>query len=192
MLGIAGPPGSGKSTLAAALAAELGPVAALVPMDGFHLHDDVLAFLGLADVKGAPATFDVGGLVSLLERLRRGDEDVVYAPTFDRSRELSLAGVLPVPREVPLVVVEGNYLLTNDGAWARVRGLLHEAWFVHVDDDVRVPRLVARHVAHGRDLEAAREWVERSDEANARLVQQTAGRADVVLDATRWQLAAGR
>ncbi|MGN6089808.1 MAG: nucleoside/nucleotide kinase family protein [Actinomycetales bacterium] len=194
LLGIAGPPGGGKSTLAEALVRHLGPQAALVPMDGFHLDDGVLARLGLAEVKGAPTTFDVGGLVALLHRLRHGgedgdedgDEEVVYAPVFDRTRELSLAGALAVPRGVPLVVVEGNYLLTNDGAWASVRGLLHEAWYVHVDDEVRVPRLVARHVAHGRTPDAARTWVERSDEANAQLVKQTAARADVVLDATRW------
>lgn len=186
LLGVAGPPGCGKSTLAEALVRHLGPQSALVPMDGFHLDDGVLARLGLAEVKGAPTTFDVGGLVALLHRLRRGDEDVVYAPVFDRTRELSLAGALAVPRGVPLVVVEGNYLLTNDGAWASVRGLLDEAWYVHVDDEVRVPRLVARHVAHGRTPDAARTWVERSDEANARLVKQTAPRADVVLDATRW------
>jgi pantothenate kinase len=36
-LGIAGGPGVGKSTLAQALVAAVGPAAAYVPMDGFHM-----------------------------------------------------------------------------------------------------------------------------------------------------------
>ncbi|MDQ1664002.1 MAG: hypothetical protein QOH75_33, partial [Actinomycetota bacterium] len=36
LLGIAGAPGAGKSTLAERLVSDLGPAAAVVPMDGFH------------------------------------------------------------------------------------------------------------------------------------------------------------
>jgi pantothenate kinase len=35
--------------------------AAVVPMDGFHYDDAVLAGLGLSGRKGAPETFDFGG-----------------------------------------------------------------------------------------------------------------------------------
>jgi pantothenate kinase len=80
-----------------------------------------------------------------------------------------------------LVVVEGNYLLL-DGPWAPVRGLLDAVWHLRLPDAIRVPDLVARHVAHGRTPEAAREWVLRSDEANARLVAAAAHRADAVVD----------
>ena len=97
VLGLAGPPGAGKSTLAAALVDVLGDRAALVPLDGFHLDDDVLAALGRADRKGAADTFDADGYVALLRRLRAADDAVVYAPRFDRDRELSLAGALPSP-----------------------------------------------------------------------------------------------
>ena len=37
ILGIAGPPAAGKSTLAERLTSDLGPRAALLPMDGYHL-----------------------------------------------------------------------------------------------------------------------------------------------------------
>ena len=50
-----------------------------------------------------------------------------------------------------------------------------------VDPATRLERLVARHVAHGRTPEAAREWVLRNDEVNARLVDGTARRADGVV-----------
>ncbi len=46
VLGVTGPPGAGKSTLAAAIVSGVGPAAALVPMDGFHLSNQVLMSLG--------------------------------------------------------------------------------------------------------------------------------------------------
>src|SRR3712207_5395324 len=70
ILGIAGPPGSGKSTLAGMIAAQLGDVAAVVPMDGFHLAQAELVRLGRRDRMGAPDTFDAAGYVALLRRLR--------------------------------------------------------------------------------------------------------------------------
>lgn len=181
VLGLAGPPGAGKSTLAAQLVADLGEAAVVVPLDGFHLHDDELARLGRADRKGAPDTFDVAGYVALLRRLR--SEDAVYAPLFDREREQSLAGAIPVLPEHRLVVTEGNYLLLDQPGWRDVQPLLDECWYVDLDDAVRAERLVSRHVRHGRTRSAAEEWVTRSDEVNARLVVPTRERADLVVTA---------
>ncbi|MDX6301956.1 MAG: hypothetical protein QOF53_3170, partial [Nocardioidaceae bacterium] len=90
LLGVCGAPGAGKSTLARRLAEAVGPAAVVVPMDGFHLHDDELARMGLSDRKGAPETFDVGGYTALLHRIRSETDHTVYAPEFDRSRELSV------------------------------------------------------------------------------------------------------
>jgi pantothenate kinase len=181
LLGITGPPGSGKSTLAARVAERVGDAAALVPMDGFHLAQPELVRLGRRDRMGAPDTFDAAGYVALLRRLRRLDEDVVYAPEFRREVEEPIAGAIPVARSCPLVVTEGNYLLLGDGGWAPVRPLLDEVWYVEVDDRTRVERLVRRHVAFGKTPEAARDWVLRSDEANAARVAATRDRADLVV-----------
>jgi pantothenate kinase len=180
LLGIAGAPGAGKSTLAAALVAALHGRAALVPMDGFHLADAELDRLGRRDRKGAPDTFDVAGYVHLLRRLHDRDDDVVYAPVFVREQEQAVAGALAVPREVPLVVTEGNYLLA-DGPFRPVRDLLTEAWFLDLDPALRRARLVTRHVGHGRSAEQAAEWVSRTDEPNAALVDATRSRADLVV-----------
>ena len=180
LLGLAGPPGAGKSTLAAALVTALEGSAALVPMDGFHLADPQLERLGRRDRKGAPDTFDAAGYVHLLRRLRDRDDEMVYAPVFVREQEQAVAGALAVPRDVPLVVTEGNYLLA-DGPFAPVRDLLTECWYVELDPAVRVPRLIARHVAHGRSAPEAERWVLDSDEPNARLVEATRSRADLVL-----------
>ncbi|MET9640219.1 nucleoside/nucleotide kinase family protein [Streptomyces virginiae] len=183
ILGVAGPPGAGKSTLAARLAEALGPrTAVVVPMDGFHLAQAELDRLGRADRKGAPDTFDAAGYVSLLLRLRASDGATVYAPAFDRSVEEPIAGSIPVPPDVPLVITEGNYLLHDAGEWAGVRPLLDEIWYCAPDEDTRVRRLVERHVRHGREPADARAWVARSDEANARLIACGRHRADLVVD----------
>jgi pantothenate kinase len=154
----------------------------VVPMDGFHLANEELARLGRASRKGAPDTFDAAGYVALLRRLRTA-RDTVYAPQFHRDIEQAIAGAIAVPPSMPLVVTEGNYLLLDEEPWAQVRGLLDEAWFVETDEASRRERLVQRHVDHGRAPEAAREWVMRSDEANAALVAGTRASADAVL---RW------
>ena len=181
MLGITGPPGSGKSTLTAALAAALGESVAVVPMDGFHLAQTELKRLNRTERKGAPDTFDTAGFVAMLRRLRSADEPVVYAPLFRREIEEPIACALPVAGQVPLVIVEGNYLLLDHPDWRPVRSLLDECWFLTLDDDLRVERLVARHVAHGRHPDEAREWVLRSDEANALLVAAGRDRADRIV-----------
>lgn len=185
LLGITGPPGAGKSTVSAALLAALPPGGAVVvPMDGYHLAQAELERLGRADRKGAPDTFDAAGFVALLHRIRaqRPGDPPVYAPLFRREIEEPVAGAVAVDAAVPVVLVEGNYLLLGDGDWAGVRDLLDACWYVGVPDDVRVERLVARHVAHGRSPDAAAAWVHRSDEANARLVAATRGRADAVVN----------
>jgi pantothenate kinase len=181
ILGICGAPGAGKSTLAAQVVEAVGAAAVTVPMDGFHLHDDELARLGLSERKGAPETFDVGGYVALLQRLRTETGRVVYAPAFDRSRELALAGAIAVRPEHLLIVTEGNYLLHDAPGWSQVRSTLDEVWFVDADERTRVSRLVERRMAHGQSREVAERWATVSDQANAELVAQTRGSADLLV-----------
>lgn len=188
LLGIAGSPGAGKTTLAerlvAALNGDVAPWAAHVPMDGFHLADAELDRLGRRDRKGAPDTFDAAGYAALLRRLREDEDDVVYAPGFERTLEQPLAGAVPVPRSARLVVTEGNYLLVPDRDWARVRPQLDEVWFCELDEEERVRRLVARHERFGKDHDTAVAWVHGTDEHNARLVATTREHADLVVPGT--------
>ncbi|WDV56426.1 nucleoside/nucleotide kinase family protein [Streptomyces coeruleorubidus] len=186
ILGITGSPGAGKSTLAERLVRELNgsgdPWVAHVPMDGFHLADAELERLGRRDRKGAPDTFDAAGYAALLRRLREEThDDVVYAPGFERVLEQPIAGAIPVPPTARLVVTEGNYLLLETGAWARVHRWLDEVWFCELPEPERLRRLVARHEEFGKSHEEAVAWVMRSDQRNAELVATTRDRADLVV-----------
>ena len=189
IIGITGCPGAGKSMFAAGLAAERGPGAVVVPMDGFHIAHDELERLGRADRKGAPDTFDLEGYLSLLERIRADGASTIYAPAFDRRTETSLAGAIAVDPEHTTVITEGNYLLHAADGWQRVRPLLHECWYVECHEAVRIVRLLARHIENGRSGHAAAQWVHDVDEPNARLVRATRADADVVIYAEDGRLA---
>ena len=183
LLGVTGAPGAGKSTISARLLAAFGDACVVVPMDGFHLAQTTLERLGRADRKGAPDTFDAAGFVALLHRLRHPvPGETVWAPEYRREAHNAIAGALAVPAEVPLVVVEGNYLLVREHGFAPVAGLLDETWYVALDDEVRLSRLIARHERFGKPPDAARAWSLGPDEANARLIAATASRADLVVD----------
>ncbi|PZE40644.1 nucleoside/nucleotide kinase family protein [Curtobacterium sp. MCSS17_006] len=182
VLGIAGAPGAGKSTLArrivTAVDDRLGAGTAVqVPMDGFHLSNAALDALGRHDRKGAADTFDADGYVALVRRLVAADEDVVWAPDFDRRVDEPVAGSIAVPRAARLVVSEGNYLLDDTAPWTALPALFTETWFCAVADDVRLDRLVGRHMRHGRDHDAARAWAVEVDGVNAARVAPTVIRA---------------
>jgi pantothenate kinase len=183
ILGVTGPPGAGKSSLAAALAARVGAKqvrAEVVSMDGYHLPDEELRRLNRLDRKGAPDTFDADAFIMMLRQLRTADGPV-WAPAFDRHRELTIPQAIMIPPTTELVIVEGNYLLLDTEPWNQARALLDEVWFVDHPD--RIARLVGRHVEFGRQRDAALERATTgSDGENARLILSTMHRADLVLE----------
>lgn len=182
ILGIAGAPGSGKSTFAAWLQEQFSPgTAVVVPMDGFHLGNAIIEGTPLRERKGAIDTFDGGGYLSLLRRLVRRDEAVVYAPEFRRTLDEPVAASIAVPADVPLVITEGNYLLAEQEPWKEVRAQLDEVWFLETPPALRLQRLVDRHVSFGMDRAAAAAWATGPDEANARLIQAGRPTADRII-----------
>ncbi len=183
VLGITGAPAAGKTTLAGELAAALGAGVAHVPMDGFHLADAELERLGLRDRKGAPETFDPLGYAALLRRLIQDEDEIVYAPGFERAIEQPIAGAIPIERPARLIVTEGNYLLLDTPRWRTVRPLLAEVWYADLDQDTRMDRLVARHIRFGKPEPAAIAWANGTDERNAAVIAATRDRADLVIPA---------
>ena len=182
LIGIIGKPGAGKSTLSKFLMAKLPKeFVTVVPMDGYHLSNKVLKDLKRADRKGAPDTFDVAGFISLVKRIRTEQTQNIYYPIFDRAIEESIAAQGVVTSATKVVIVEGNYLLHDDGGWEVCNDLLDESWMVDVDDDKRISRLISRHIAYGKDPEAAKAWAKGTDEVNAKLIERGRNRADFVV-----------
>ena len=182
IVGLIGKPGAGKSTLSAQLIEHLGAQAAILNMDGYHLSNLALRELGRADRKGAPDTFDALGFTAILQRVKNQVDQDIYFPVFDRSIEESIAAQGVITPEVKLVITEGNYLLHNENNWGGVKELLDESWFIEVDDQIRIERLVNRHHKFGKSKADAHSWATGSDENNARIVAQTRELADVIIN----------
>jgi pantothenate kinase len=66
--------------------------------------------------------------------------------------------------------------------WGRIRPLIDLCVYLELDEEVRVGRLIARHVAHGRTRDEAERFVEASDQVNARLIGATRSLADLVVN----------
>jgi pantothenate kinase len=178
LFGIAGPPGCGKSTLAGDLAETLD--APVVAMDGFHHTNATLAARGRLDVKGAPETFRSADFVELVVQLRDGTE-VVECAGFDRRVDEPVPGWTTVAPGDSLVIVEGNYLLLDEPPWASLAELFDAIAYLDVSEEIRVRRLIDRHVEFGRSRADAAAFVRRSDALNAVRVEASRDRADLVV-----------
>jgi len=182
---IAGAPGSGKSTLADKLVGKLNArsqgQAAVLPMDGYHYDDLYLVPAGLRPRKGAPMTFDVGGLFHTLLRLRTRDEAEVAVPVFDRKIEIARAGARLIPKDVPVIVVEGNWLLLNQSPWDRLRPMFDVTVMVDVPEHVLRARLRGRWERLGLTEEQIVEKLEENDLPNGRWVRDGSIPADRVI-----------
>lgn len=185
IIAIAGAPGSGKSTLSDYLANALNQrspgSAAIVPMDGFHFDDAVLHARGTHARKGAPFTFDVGGMAAVLRRLKENTEEEIAVPVFDRGLEISRAGGRLIAQSTPLLLVEGNYLLLDKHPWTALRPTFDLTVFVRVPLDELERRLVQRWIDHGFDPAAAQRRAHDNDLENAKLIESHSAAADFTL-----------
>lgn len=182
VLAIAGAPGAGKSTLVERLAEALsGEPVAILPMDGFHYDDAVLHAMGRRPWKGAPDTFDVGGLRTTLKRLRDPAEGPVAVPVFDRDLEISRGSARIIGPEVKLILAEGNYLLLGRDPWASLRPLFDATVMIDVPEAELKRRLGARWVGYGLTAAEIEFKLEGNDLPNGRVIATSSGPADYVL-----------
>ena len=178
ILGIVGKPGVGKSTFTQFLSEHIASESiSILPMDGFHMSNERLIEFGRRDRKGAPDTFDVDDFAKSLADVRAGHGSDIRFPIFKREIEASIPDAGLIPAQAKLVVVEGNYLLHDHFGWEKIGDYLDETWFLDLDDELRMQRLIARHIQYGKTPEAANEWSRGTDEVNARLIEQSRSRA---------------
>jgi pantothenate kinase len=187
VVAIAGAPGSGKSTLAERWVSRLNEAtpgtAALLPMDGYHYDDSILVERGLRARKGAPETFDVLGLLHMLDRLKRNQEDEIAVPVFDRDLEISRAGARLIPRAIRALIVEGNYLLLDQHPWSGLHAMFDITVAIDPPEDILRQRLVERWRSYGFSPTEIEAKVERNDLPNGRYVMTKSKPADFVLRA---------
>ncbi len=181
---IVGPPGSGKSTLAAAVVDNINDdtdgLAALVPMDGYHLDNEELIARGLLRCKGAPETFAVESLLELISAIRNTGGDIRY-PTFDRSLDATVPNGGLLKHDVPIVVVEGNYLLLDRPIWRQLAPLFDVTVFLNPPKAELKRRLVDRWLHYGFSPSEAERKALGNDMVNAELVLDSSLPADLCL-----------
>jgi len=191
VLGLIGLPGAGKSTLghrlAQAVNIRLGSLRMqTLGMDGFHRTRAALAqFPDPAHAvrrRGAPWTFDATGLADRVRQLRdaaRAPAPLAVAwPGFEHGAGDPVEDAVIVGPDIRVVLVEGLYLLHQADGW-NLDGLLDECWYLDVDLETAMERLIARHMsswAMGRDQALAK--VAANDRLNAQTVAQGSRRAD--------------
>ena len=182
LIGIVGKPGAGKSTVTAELRKILPPKETRVlSQDGYHLSNTQLKELGRSERKGAPDTFDPQSFTEILKRVAQDLENEIYFPIFHREIEESISAEGVIAPETKIVLVEGNYLLLDSHGWQDVATYLNESWYLKIDDELRLKRLVARHIEFGKEPKFAHDWAHGTDEVNAKIIETTSTRADAFL-----------
>lgn len=184
IVAIAGPPGSGKSTLLSKLVPKLqeqikDSSVAGIPMDGFHLDNGLLDADGNRAAKGAPHTFDVGGLHSMIQRIHAG-ESPVYGPEFDRAMDMSRNCAIRIEQRHRLVLIEGNYLLLSQAGWKDLAEHFALTISIDVPSDVLRERLIGRWLQLGLSEKEALDKALGNDIPNARAVVEKSIAADLI------------
>ncbi|XP_058748700.1 putative uridine kinase C227.14 isoform X2 [Vicia villosa] len=199
-VGLAGPPGAGKSTIAHEVARRINKlwpekassfdsqvqppnVAAVIPMDGFHLYRSELDAMKNPEEaharRGAPWTFNPTRLLTCLKNLRV--QGSVYVPSFDHGVGDPVEDDIFVNLQHKIIIIEGNYLLLEDGVWKEISSLFDEKWFIDIDIDKAMHRVLKRHISTGKPRDIAKQRVENNDRLNAELIMKSKKNADIII-----------
>ncbi|KAL9331823.1 hypothetical protein ACSQ67_001433 [Phaseolus vulgaris] len=190
-------------------------VAIVVPMDGFHLYRSELdamenpeeaharrGGMKITDLSigiSAPWTFNPLRLLTCLKNLKI--DGSVSVPSFDHGVGDPVEDDIFVNLQHKVVIVEGNYLLLEDGVWKEISSLFDEKWqvlilprhiclrilpvdlyrFIDIDIDKAMQRVLKRHISTGKPPDIAKQRIENNDRLNAELIMKSKKNADIVI-----------
>ncbi|KAH8801439.1 phosphoribulokinase/uridine kinase [Xylogone sp. PMI_703] len=203
LVSIAGAPGSGKTTIANKLVDLLkeenalytlqqdpAPFAVSISIDGFHYPRSTLDGFPNRTVaymrRGAPWTFDIGGILTFINHLRQwadqGNKDrppgavgeTLRAPSFDHAIKDPVPDAITIYPGTSIIILEGNYLLLDEDGWRNIRDLIDLSIFIDVDVGEMRKRVAKRHVTAGieSNLDDGYNRVDRNDLLNAQLIKE--------------------
>ena len=189
---LAAPPGAGKSTLVSFLehlAEENVPEKSFqaIGMDGFHRRQDYLLShtvtvngktIPMADIKGAPVTFDLAGLREKIAQVADGHP--CKWPRYDRLLHNPVEDAITIDADI--VLLEGNYLLLDQDGWRELSDYADYTISLSAGEELLRERLIARKTATGMKKEAAEQFVDFSDMPNVRLCLDKTKQADLELE----------
>jgi len=207
-ISLVGCPGSGKSYVSSLVQKAINDAmgydncAVVLPMDGYHIHTDMLKEMGrsgkvigdAASIEGATTTFE-----DLIKR--RGAPWTYDAKTFYQDLSSAKANGEgsfplycrkagdPIPDQIRLtknhriILVEGIYLNAfEDPAWAPLERIWDDKWYLDIPREILKERLVNRHLETWSRLNAkifgpgrvgATAKAESNDMKNARWIDRT-------------------
>ena len=188
-IGMAGPTGAGKSVVTVlfqelAKQAQLPFAFSVVTIDAYHFPNRHLLShfsdgVPLKQVKGRFDTYDVPALAKDLQAFAAG-ENVAF-PAYSRKLHDPVPDQVRIGAPAALLLVEGLWLLSDRGGWARIRTLLDFCYFLDADKERARPAVLKRHITGGRTLESAGKHYDEVDGKNSDLVLQDRGKADKVV-----------
>lgn len=204
IIGVAGIGASGKTMFCEVLSRILGRMlesegvsAKTIPLDGYHYPSGYLnshhavspdgVVESLRVLKGMVMTYDAAKARRELCRLRSGCPRQsagapLLFPAYSRVLHEPVEGQIAVTGRDLVVLVEGNYVLLEQGEWDAVRRLFDVSFFVSVPRSaarrVMIPRLARGHWTE----EVAAERYDAVDAHNADLILSAQRNADVIVE----------
>ncbi len=185
---LAAPPAAGKSTLCLYLEQLSRTEKGLTPVqsvgiDGFHYPQAYLdshtivrdgTTIPLARIKGAPETYDVEKLRTLLECV---NADKQRWPLYDRRIHNPVENAVEIREQI--LLLEGNWLLLDEAPWNTLN--CDYSVFLRAGDDKQLERIVWRKMMGGFDEATAREFVRNNDAPNIARCMDCSRRGDLNL-----------
>ncbi|CAA3003227.1 uridine kinase [Olea europaea subsp. europaea] len=80
-----------------------------------------------------------------------------------------------------VVIVEGNYLFLDEEVWKDISSIFDEKWFIDLDIEKAMQRVVRRHISTGKPPDVAKWRIDYNDRPNAELIIKSKKNADLLI-----------